>query len=99
MPARPRPHVGVNRWSVIAALLWCGAVVYALVWTLDSLRKPDGFDGLNNMLQIPLALPWFLLPIGGIWSHEADAWIVAGMGWLNALLLLLFGPWLIQRAR
>jgi ABC-type sulfate transport system permease component len=100
MAAGLRPGVGVNRWSAIAAALWSAAVGYALTWTLDSLSEPGGFDGLmNNMLQIPLALPWFLLPISGIWSHEVDAWIVAGMGWLNALLILLFGPWLIERAR
>jgi hypothetical protein len=44
------------------------------------------------MLQIPFALPWFLLPIGGIWSPEVDAWITAAMGWFNALLILLFLP-------
>jgi hypothetical protein len=52
--------------------------------------ETDDFDGLNNLFEIPFALPWFLLPIGGIWSHQIDAWIAAGMGWLNALLILLF---------
>ena len=51
------------------------------------------------MLQIPLALPWVLVPTGGIWSHEADAWIVVGMGWFNGLLILLFVPWFSERVR
>jgi hypothetical protein len=99
MAAGPRPLVGVNRWSAVAAVLWSTAVAYALAWTLDSLREPDGFDGLNNTLQIPLALPWALLPIRWIWTHEVNAWIDAGLGWLHALLILLFGPWLVERAR
>ena len=89
----------VTRWSAIAAVLWSAADAYALVWTVDSLRKPDGFDGLNNMLQIPLALPWSLMPVRWMWSYEVNAWIDAVLGWLNALLILLFGPWLSQRAR
>ena len=65
----------------------------ALWTTLDSLSTSD-FDGLNNMLQIPFALPWFVIPIGGIWSHEVDAWVAAGYGWLNALIL--YG-WIARR--
>lgn len=63
----------------------------ALVVTLHSLRTED-FDGLNNLFQIPFALPWFLIPIGGIWSHETDAWVAAGMGWFNGLLILTLLP-------
>jgi hypothetical protein len=68
---------------------WSVAVGLALVSTLNSLHSDD-FDGLNNILQIPFALPWFLIPIGGIWSHEVDAWIAAGFGWFNGLFILLF---------
>jgi len=52
----------------------------------DALRslQRDDFDGLNYFFQIPFALPWLLIPIGGIWSHETDTWIVAGYGLLNA---------------
>ncbi len=98
VPGRGQLRVGVTRWSAVTAVLWAVAVGLALARTLDSLRTDD-FDGLNNMLQIPLALPWVLVPIGGIWSHETDAWVVAGMGWLNAVLLLLFGPSLLDRPR
>jgi hypothetical protein len=80
-----------DRRSATIAAVWSVAVAIALVSTLNSLGKDD-FDGLNNMLQIPFALPWFLLPIGGIWSHEVDAWIAAAMGWFNALLILLLLP-------
>jgi hypothetical protein len=60
--------------------------------------RAEPFDGLNNLFQIPFALPWFLIPIGGIWSHETDAWIAAGMGWFNGLLILMFLPaWLSRR--
>ena len=92
-------NAGPDRVSVAVALVWAAGVAVALVSTLNSL-KTDDFDGLNNMLQIPLALPWFLLPIGGIWSHEVDAWITAAMGWFNALLILLFFPeWRRRRER
>jgi hypothetical protein len=75
------------------------AVAGTLLAALDSLSKSD-FDGLNNIFQLPFALPWFLLPIGGIWSHEVDAWVAAGMGWLNAALLLLYlDVWLDRGAR
>lgn len=80
-----------DRLSAGIAAVWSVAVAIALVLTLNSLSTDD-FDGLNNMLQIPFALPWFLLPIGGIWSHEVDAWIAAAMGWFIALLILLLLP-------
>jgi hypothetical protein len=71
----------------------------ALIVTLDSLRA-DEFDGLNNILQIPFALPWVVIPIGGRWSHETDAWIVAGMGWCNGLLVVALVPaWIARRRR
>jgi len=61
---------------------WSLAVAGALAVTLDSLATED-IDGLNNILQIPFALPWFLLPLPGLtgWSNETDAWVTAGMGW------------------
>jgi hypothetical protein len=69
------------------ALGWAVLVVGALVATLESLRTDD-FDGLNNMLQIPLALPWFFV-VPSVGSHVGDAWIVAGLGMVNAVLLFL----------
>ena len=84
-------HPSVDRVSLAAASLWSVGVALALAATLSSLRS-SGYDGLNNMFQIPLALPWLFIPIGGSGSHEADAWIAAAMGWLNAVLILLFLP-------
>lgn len=81
---------GILRRHVPAfcAGLWCCAVSVALLATLSSLDD-DSFDGLNNLFQVPFALPWFLLPLPAWfdWSSAADAWAVAAMGWLNGLLL------------
>ena len=88
-----RPKITLR--SGVVALVWTALVAAALLVTLDSLRTDD-FDGLNFIFQIPFALPWLLIPIGigfpigGIGSHETDAWIFAGFGWLNGFLLLLF---------
>ena len=74
-----------KRVSLAAATVYASLVVAALVVTLRSLSK-HGFDGLNNVLQVPLALPWwFVVPAPG--SHTVDAWMTAGLGLLNALLL------------
>jgi hypothetical protein len=75
--------------SIVVSLVWCSMVAVALSSTLDSLRS-SSFDGLNNMFQLPFALPWLLIPVGAFWSNETDAWIIAAMGWLNGLLILLF---------
>jgi hypothetical protein len=69
-------------------------VAVALTATLQSLSQHD-FDGLNNMLQIPFALPWFLLPIGTS-DYVWNAWVTAGMGWANAIVVYL---WLARRRR
>ena len=76
-------------------IAWTVAVLGALIGTLKSLRTGD-FDGLNNLVQIPFALPWFLLPISALagTSHQTDAWIDAGMGWMNGLLI---GAWIRHR--
>lgn len=65
--------------------------------TLQSLSE-DSFDGLNNILQIPFALPWFLLPLPGVFdrSHETDVWATAIMGRANAVLLYAL---LVRRVR
>ena len=78
-------------------VVWSLLVAGALVSTLSSLRE-TAFDGLNNMLQIPLALPWSLLPLPGWadWSHETDAWVLAAMGWANGAIVAL---WLDRRLR
>jgi hypothetical protein len=87
----------ITRLSAGVFAVWSLLVGGALFATLHSLRA-EPFDGLNNLFQIPFALPWFLIPIGGIWSHETDAWIAAGMGWFNGLLILMFLPaWLSRR--
>ena len=84
-----------RRIAVGVVVVWSLAVAGALATTLHSLRTED-FDGLNNMSQVPFALPWFLLPLPAVtgWSYEADAWVVAGMGWLNGLIL---GLWIALR--
>jgi hypothetical protein len=60
--------------------------------------KSSDFDGLNNLLQIPLSLPWSLLPLPGSadWSHEMDAWVLAGFGWLNGAILAAWLRWLLR---
>jgi hypothetical protein len=78
---------------------WDALVAYALTTALRTLSRDD-FDGLNNLFQIPFALPWFLIPLGGLWSHATDAWIIAGYGWFNGVILLLFfEPWLSRVQR
>jgi hypothetical protein len=87
VPNEPRPPL--DRWiPLVLFLVWSLLVAGALVATLDSLRTSD-FDGLNNILQIPFALPWFLLPLPAMksWSYETDAWAVAAMGWMNGAIL------------
>lgn len=88
---------GMKRWRITLGFMaaWCVMVVGALAVTLDSLRTQD-FDGLNNISQLPFALPWVLLPLPAItgWSNETDAWVVAGMGLLNGAIL---GLWIDRR--
>jgi len=87
---RPRWFTPRVTWiSVAASLLWCSLVAVALVWTLQGISPSHPFDGLNNMFQIPFALPWFLLPIG-VQSQKTDAWIAAAQGGLNGVLILVF---------
>jgi hypothetical protein len=82
------------RAPAVLAGAWAIAVGLALVVTLESLAEND-FDGLNNVWQIPFALPWFLLPIGTA-DHVQDAWMVAGLGWLNAVIVYI---WMVRRRR
>ena len=74
--------------SLVFLSVWTVAVTIALVVTLHSLDT-DSFDGLNNLVQLPFALPWFLLPLPALfdWSHTADAWAAAAMGWVNGLII------------
>ncbi len=53
---RYRPVLGLCRAAVIAYVVWSLLVGLALLATLHSLRTHD-VDGLNFMLQLPLALP------------------------------------------
>ncbi len=90
-------HHKVSRIAPLITALWIALVVGTLVLTLRSLRQTD-FDGLNNVLQIPLALPWFLIP-SPAWSHEANAWRDAVAGLLNALIIfILVSRWDRRRA-
>ncbi|MCZ7525160.1 MAG: hypothetical protein M5U14_01450 [Acidimicrobiia bacterium] len=75
----------VRRAEVVIPLLWLAATAGALLVTLSSLAQDD-FDGLNNIFQLPLAFPWVLLPIGTS-NHHLNAWIDAGLGVVNAVLL------------
>ena len=38
------------------------------------------------MLQIPLALPWWII-VPAPWGHTADAWMTAALGLVNPALL------------
>jgi hypothetical protein len=80
------------RWpaGVLATVAWVALVAVGLLSTLHSLRHDD-FDGLNNLLQIPFALPWFLIPIATS-DHVRNAWMDAGFGLLNAGLLFHLWP-------
>lgn len=75
-----------RRRALLVAGLWAVGTVVALIITLPSVQPGKDFDGLNNMFQIPFALPWFLLPIGSQ-DHVRDAWVAAGMGLVNAGLI------------
>lgn len=90
---RARPDSSPRKIEVLLPLGWALGTVAVLPVTLHSLRTTD-FDGLNNILQIPFALPWFLLPTGAVLSLTQDAWVAAGEGLLNAGLLAL---WLRRR--
>lgn len=72
---------------LVASAVHAGLVVVALVVTLRSLSNND-FDGLNNMLQIPLALPWWLI-VPALANYTADAFVTAGLGLLNSGLLYM----------
>lgn len=77
----------LSRTALVASLAWAAATLVALVVTLASLREDD-FDGLNNMLQVPFALPWWLV-VPALPSHFADALVTAGLGLLNGVLLFV----------
>lgn len=73
-------------------------VAIGLVTTLQSLTDDD-FDGLNNMLQIPFALPWWLV-VPAPWSHTVDAWATAGLGVINAAIVyVVISRWDRRRGR
>lgn len=87
-----RPRRRLTQADIVVPVAWAAATAAALVFTLASLRKDD-FDGLNNIYQLPLAFPWVILPVGTA-NHELNAWVMAGMGLANALVLHL---WLRRR--
>lgn len=86
------------RAAALTFMIWMAGVIIALALTLQPLSK-DEFDGLNNLLQLPLALPWgVLVPANP--SHAVQAWIDAGWGTLNgALLAVLVGAVCGRRTR
>lgn len=85
---------GRHEWTIVGLpIVWGVLVLLALAYTLDSLRHTD-FDGLNNFYQIPLALPWFLVPTAAFLSYEQDAYVVAVEGLVNAGILHV---WLKRR--
>ncbi len=89
----PNTHVR-RRIALIVTALWILGVAVALWGTLESLSH-SSFDGLNNMFQIPFALPWFVLPIPAlVHNHQTEAWIDAGWGCLNAFLIY---TWISRR--
>ena len=55
-------------------------------FTLHSLATYD-LDGLNNLFLLPFAFPWLLLPVGNVLTHQQAAWLFAGEGVLNAVIL------------
>lgn len=75
------------RWRFVIPLVWFAGVACGLVLTLASLRETE-FDGLNNLAQIPFALPWWLVVPAGE-DHVVNAWVTAGLGVINGLLILL----------
>jgi hypothetical protein len=86
-PVHPGTEAGRRAGRIALAVGggWAAAVVYALAVTLRSLAGED-FDGLNNLAQLPLSLPWaFMVPRGT--DHVANAWLDAGFGLANAALL------------
>lgn len=85
-----------ERWPEAVAIGYLLLVAFALVVTLRSLDR-DEFDGLNNLLQIPLALPWWLIPRGT--DHVQNAYIDAGFGALNAVLIYAALRWVQRRRR
>lgn len=83
-----------RRRPILVGGVWAIGTVLALVATLQSLAHTD-FDGLNNAFQIPFAMPWFLLPIGGT-DHVVNAWVAAAFGLANSGFIFL---WLALRQR
>ncbi|MGH9267932.1 MAG: hypothetical protein ACRD0D_07120 [Acidimicrobiales bacterium] len=74
-----------NRLPLAVAGVYAALVVIALAVTWRSVSSED-FDGLNNILQIPLALPWWIV-VPAPASHKADAVLTAGLGLVNAGLI------------
>ena len=79
----------------LPAALWALCTIGALLITLPSVQPGQDFDGMNNLFQIPFSLPWILLPIGTD-NHQFDAFLAAGMGFVNSGLILRRS---LQRAR
>ncbi|MGQ0434171.1 MAG: hypothetical protein ACT452_17425 [Microthrixaceae bacterium] len=74
------------RLAAICAALWALGTVAALLITLPYVQPGVDFDGLNNMFQVPFALPWFLLLTGSN-DHVRDTWMLAGVGLVNSAII------------
>lgn len=75
----------------IIAGIYALAVVGALIVTLESLST-GSFHGLDNLPQIPLALPWFII-VPSTRNYVLDAYISALLGFVNAGIIF----WIVNR--
>jgi hypothetical protein len=82
-------HIQRRLAALTVSGVWSLLVLGALLSTLSSLRNDD-FDGTNNILQLPLALPWNViagfvqLPVR---QNTHWAYLDACFGWLNGALM------------
>lgn len=80
-----------RRKSAVVAMVYFAAVVAALISALITLSRDADGSGLQYMFQLPLALPWALVPIGIFVDNQYfTAYWYAGLGVLNAVLLYHF---------
>lgn len=86
----PKANRHSRMLRTVIALSYLVLVVFALITALKSLS--EDFDGLNFIMQIPLALPWALFPGVIIFpllgpNYVAWAWILAAFGVVNSAII------------